>query len=47
MGLIKNDSAVKLISGQLGAFAKLDNFGDLFEIAFGKERIKFNDFHHC
>ena len=47
MSLIDNNSAVKLISGQLSAFAKLDNFWDLFEIAFGKERIKFNDFHHC
>ena len=37
MGLINSDSAVKLISGQLSAFAKLDNFWDLFEIAFGKE----------
>ena len=37
MSLIDNDSAVKLISGQLGDFAKLDNFWDLFEIAFGKE----------
>ena len=37
MGLINNDSAVNLISGQLGAFAKRDNYWDLFEIAFGKE----------
>jgi len=37
MRLINNDSAVKLISGQLGAFATQDNFWDLFEVAFGKE----------
>jgi uncharacterized repeat protein (TIGR01451 family) len=37
MSLMNNDSAVKLIYGQLGAFVKLDNFWDLFEIAFGKE----------
>jgi RHS repeat-associated protein len=38
MGFINDtNSAVKLISSQLDAFTKLDNFWNLFEIAFGKE----------
>ena len=37
MSLMNNDSAVKLISGQLGAFANQDNFWSLFDVAFGKD----------
>ncbi|QEI43952.1 Bifunctional hemolysin/adenylate cyclase [Dolichospermum sp. UHCC 0315A] len=37
MSLMNNDSAVKLISSQLGAFASQDNFWSLFDVAFGKD----------